>query len=314
MLVRTLLGSHRPGGSHRRGRRPDALHPGDDDRRRRRPDRRGNLPLRRHRPLPLHLRCRRRIGDGAPHPLLIALHGGSGNASQMMRGQPRHHRRRRSAAATSRSSRTACRAASAAPCPASTTTGPSPTTSSSSPSSSAARRRPASSHEDRVHLVGFSGGAALIYDIVATPGLPARDRLGRDRGRRLRPLPRRPPRRRLHRHAASGRHAGQRPAGPGRPRRPPARRRRARPHRARSPTSRSAPRSTTWRLVTGTGAAPAQALDVLGRSTRRRRPTSRPSATPGRARPSSRSLDPALPHAWPDWDVMAVAAELFERE
>ena len=24
-------------------------------------------------------------------------------------------------------------------------------------------------------------------------------------------------------------------------------------------------------------------------------------------------LDPGLEHAWPDWDVMALAAELFER-
>ena len=133
--------------------------------------------------------------------------------------------------------------------------------------------------DDRVHLVGFSGGAKLIYDVVATPGFPhAIDSVATvagafglfhadrpEEGFSVTQLQQGTP--------------GQRAARPGRPRRPPAGRRRPRRHRARVPrlvphqgrllaarhrhrSRRRRRRSTCWR------------------STRRRRPTSPPSATP----------------------------------
>ena len=91
-------------GAGRRG----PLHAGDDDRggRGRSPPRRSAMAAPTASSAPTR---RRRIADGPQHPLVIALHGGSGNASQMMaddhgiiaRPRPR---------ATSRCSRTACRA------------------------------------------------------------------------------------------------------------------------------------------------------------------------------------------------------------
>ena len=145
------------------------------------------------------------------------------------------------------------------------------------------------------------------------PGLPACDQLGRDGRRRVRPLPRRPPRRRLRRDPAPGGHAGQRAARPGRPRRPGCPPPAASTRPAASPTSRSAPRSTTG------GWSPAPRPRRRSRSTCGPRPAGagRPrgaSLQPAAARPSSRCSTPACEHAWPDWNVMAVATELFERE
>ena len=66
-----------------------------------------------------------------------------------------------------------------------------------------------------------------------------------------------------------------------------------------------------WRLVTGTSAAAAQAVDV---------PALDPNAPADLEALSYDAggptvieiLDPGLEHAWPDWDVMLVAKRLFE--
>ena len=77
------------------------------------------------------------------------------------------------------------------------------------------------------------------------PRLSARGQLDRHRRRRARAVPRRPSRGRVRRDPAAGGRAGQRAARPGRARRPAPGGRRPRRDRPRERTSRSAPRSTT---------------------------------------------------------------------
>ncbi len=111
------------------------------------------------------------IGDGALHPLMIALHGGSGNASQMMAD---NHGIIAAAEAAGYVAvfpnglpRGAC---GALPCLDNNWSQPENVFF----VAELIERQKATGRidDDRVHLVGFSGGAKLIYDIVATPGFP----------------------------------------------------------------------------------------------------------------------------------------------
>ena len=67
-----------------------------------------------------------------------------------------------------------------------------------------------------------------------------------------------------------------------------------------------------WRLATGTADVPAQAIDVPALDPQAPADLeafryTRPGAT------VAEILDPGLPHGWPDWNVMAVAVDLFAR-
>ena len=138
------------------------------------------------------------INDGTPHPLVIALHGGSGNASQMMEDNHGHHRRGRGdglhrglpqRAAARRLRRRAV------------------------PRQQLGRAGQRLLHRraDRPAEGDWPGArrprppGRLLRRRLADlrhrrhPRLPARDPLGRDGRRRLRALSRRPPRRRLQR-------------------------------------------------------------------------------------------------------------------
>ena len=255
----------------------------------RRPDRRGNLPLRRHRPLPLHLPAvehrRRRPASAADR------------ASRRQRqrladdgGQPRHHRRRRS-----RRLRRGLPERPAAPpvqrLPCLDNNWAEPDNVFFIAELIGRQKATGLVDEDRVHLAGFSGGAALIYDIVATPGFPHAinsvatvagafglfhaDRP--DAGFTVTPLQEGTPVSAL---LVQG-GLDDRAAG----------RRRPRPRPGANPTSRSAPRSTPGASPPAPGPR-RRRRSTCSPSTRRRRPTSRPSATPGPAPPSSRSSTP----------------------
>jgi hypothetical protein len=66
-----------------------------------------------------------------------------------------------------------------------------------------------------------------------------------------------------------------------------------------------------WRLVTGTGSAAAQPVDVLALDPNA--PTNLEAFSYDAGGPTViEILDPDLGHAWPSWNVMAVAAELFQ--
>ena len=110
------------------------------------------------------------IDDGALHPLMIALHGGSGNASQMM--EDNHG----IIAAAEAGGYVAVfpNGLPRAQC----TTLPCLDNNWNAPDNEffiaeliSRQKATGRIDEDRVHLVGFSGGAALIYDIVATESI-----------------------------------------------------------------------------------------------------------------------------------------------
>ena len=250
------------------------------------------------------------IDDGALHPLMIALHGGNGNASQMM--EDNHG----IIAAAEAGGYVAVfpnglprRQCGALPCLDNSWMQPDNVFF----IAELVSRQKATGRmdEDRVHLVGFSGGAKLIYDIVATPGFPhSIDSVATVAG------------------AFGLFHAGRPEEGfsvtqlqQGRPvsallvqggldDRLPAAGGLDLTGRESHVSFRS--KVDHWRLVTGTAEVPAQAIDVLAldplapadleafRYTRR-------GAT------VAEILDPGLPHGWPDWDVMAVATQVFER-
>jgi poly(3-hydroxybutyrate) depolymerase len=165
--------------------------------------------------------------------------------------------------------------------------------------------------DDRVHLIGFSGGAKLIYGIVATPGFPhaiasiatvagafglyhadrpqegfsvARIDLGTPVSALL----------------AQGGLDPRLPAAGG-----------------LDETEREAHVSFRtkvdfWRLVTGTETTAARPVDILALA-----PTAPADVTGSRYTQAGLTvvevLDPNLDHAWPAWDIMAVIVELFER-
>ena len=250
------------------------------------------------------------INDGSQHPMLIALHGGSGNASQMMEDD-----RGIIAAAEvggyvavfpNGLPRARC---SGIPCLDNNWAEPDNVFF----MVELIDRQKASGLvlDDRVHLVGFSGGASLIYDVVATPGFPhAINSIATVAG-------------------ALGLYSSERPDGgfttvqlqEGTPvsallvqggaddHLPAAG---ELDHTGRESHVSFRTKVDYWRLLTGNAGAPAQPVDVLALD---------PNAPPdleafrysqGRST-IAEVLDPGLGHAWPTWNVMALASELFER-
>jgi polyhydroxybutyrate depolymerase len=249
------------------------------------------------------------LPDGAAHPLLIALHGGSGNASQMMADDH---------GIIAFAEAEGYVAVFPNGLPRGGCTGVLCLDNNWSQPDNVffvaelIDRQLASGlvDPDRIHLVGFSGGAKLIYDIVATPGFPhAIDSVatvagafglyhaGRDadgfvvtqlqEGTPVSALlvqggldPRLP--------AAGGLDASRREA---------------------HVSFRT--KVDFWRLVTGLEADPGQAVDVAVLD-----PGAPADLAAVRYGGGSATvvevLDPGLGHAWPDWDVMALAGKLFE--
>ena len=165
--------------------------------------------------------------------------------------------------------------------------------------------------DDRVHLIGFSGGAQLIYNVAATPGFPHAIRsvatvagafglfhadrpeegfsvIQLDDGTPVSAL------------LVQGGLDLRAPAAGG-----------------LDETQRESHVSFRakvdyWRLVTGTETAAAQALDVLAFDPNA--PTDVAALRYSNAGLTVvEVLDPSLPHEWPTWDIMAVIADFFER-
>jgi poly(3-hydroxybutyrate) depolymerase len=251
------------------------------------------------------------VGVGAQAPLVIALHGGDGNASQMMED----------------ARRIIARAESSGYIAVFPNGLPKPSCGGSSPCldnnwaqpdnvffiAELISRMKAGGQvlDDRVHLIGFSGGAHLIYNVAATPGFPHAIRsvatvagalglfhadrseegfsvIQLDQGAPLSAL------------LAQGGLDPRAPAAGGLD--------------ETGLESHVSFRTKVdyWRLVTDTATATAQPFDILA---------SDPNAPADVAavRYSNAGLtvvevlDPTLAHAWPTWDIMAVMAEFFER-
>ena len=249
------------------------------------------------------------LPDGIEHPLVIALHGGSGNASQMMAD---NHGIIALAEAEGYVAvfpnglpRAGC---AGVPCLDNNWSQPDNVFF----VAELIDRQLATGlvDADRIHLVGFSGGAKLIYDIVATPGFPhAIDSVATVAG------------------AFGLYHAGRDAdgfvvtqlqegtpvsallvQGGQDPRLPSA--------GGLDETRREAHVSFRtkvdyWRLVTGLETDPGQAVDVAALD------PGAPADLAARRYGQGGAavvevLDPRLGHAWPDWNVMALAGELFE--
>jgi poly(3-hydroxybutyrate) depolymerase len=112
------------------------------------------------------------IGAGTQHPLVIALHGGAGNASQMME-DARHiieHAEAMGWIAVFPNGLPRPSCGGASPCLDNSWGAPDNVFFIAELISRL--KAGGQVQDDRVHLVGFSGGAKLIYEIVATPGFP----------------------------------------------------------------------------------------------------------------------------------------------
>ena len=165
--------------------------------------------------------------------------------------------------------------------------------------------------DDRVHLIGFSGGAQLIYKVAATPGFPHAIRsvatvagafglfhadrpeegfsvIQLDQGTPVSAL------------LAQGGLDLRAPAAGGLD--------------ETGLESHVSFRTKVdyWRLVTDTATAPAEPVDVLALD-----PNAPADVAAFRYSNAGLTvvevLDPTLAHAWPTWDIMAVMAEFFER-
>jgi len=250
------------------------------------------------------------LPDGSRHPLLIALHGGSGNASQMMEDS-------HGIIATAEAKgyiavfpnglpRGAC---TALPCLDNNWAQPENVFF----IAELIDRQLATGTvlDERIHLVGFSGGASLIYDIVATPGFPhainsvatVAGALGLyhdDRATDGFVVTQLQEGRPVSAVLVQGGQDARLPAVGG----------------LEETTRESHVSFRTkvdyWRLLTSTETDPGQPVDVAALD---------PQAPADLAalrytRPGStvvEVLDPGLEHAWPDWNFMALASELFER-
>ena len=246
------------------------------------------------------------IDDGAQHPLPIALHGGFGNAAQMMED---HHGIIAAAEAGGYIAvfpnglpRPSC---AGLPCLDNTWSQPDNVFF----IAELIDRQKASALvvEDRVHLVGFSGGASLIYDIVATPGFPhainsvatVAGALGLfsserpDQGFAVVQLHNGTPISALL--VQGGAHDHLPEAGG-----------LDNPGREFHVSFRT--KVDYWRLLTGNSAAPAQPVDVLALD-----PSAPADLQAFRYHQGASTvvevLDPGLEHSWPGWDLMAVASE-----
>ena len=248
------------------------------------------------------------INDGAEHPLLLALHGASGNASQMM--QDNHGI---IAVAEARGyvavfpNGLPLRSCTISPCLDNDWGQPDNVFF----IAALIDRQKATGlvAEDRIHLVGFSAGASLSYQIVATPGFPhaihsiatVAGSIGRfnadrsDDGFAVIQIQEGTPTGAL---LVQGGGDDLHPEAGGLDR-----------------TTRAAHVSFRtkvdyWRLFTGTADEAAQAVDVLALD-----PAAPADLAAFRYGSGGSSvvevLDLGLQHAWPDWNVMALAMELF---
>ena len=251
------------------------------------------------------------IGAGTQHPLVIALHGGDGNASQMME-DARHiieHAEAMGWIAVFPNGLPRASCGRASLCLDNNWAAPENVFFIAELISR--MKAGGQVQDDRVHLIGFSGGAKLIYNVVATPGFPHAIRsiatvagafglfhadrpeegfsvVQLDQGTPVSAL------------LAQGGLDPKLPAAGG-----------------LDETEREAHVSFRtkvdyWRLVTGTEAATARPVDILALA-----PTAPVDVTASRYAQGGLTvvevLDPNLGHAWPGWDIMAVMAEFFER-
>jgi poly(3-hydroxybutyrate) depolymerase len=250
------------------------------------------------------------IDDGLQHPLLIALHGGNGNASQMM--EDNHG----IIAAAEAGGYVAVfpnglprRGCATLPCLDNSWAQPDNVFF----VAELIDRQKATSLilDDRIHLVGFSGGASLIYDIVATPGFPhpidsiatvagAFGLFSTERpadGFSVVQLQEGTPTSALLVQGGADDHL---PALGGLD------------HTARESHVSFRTKVDYWRLLTGNATAVPRPVDVLALD-----PNAPADLAAFRYSQGSPTvvevLDPTLLHAWPDWNVMALAVELFER-
>ena len=248
------------------------------------------------------------IDDGAEHPMLIALHGGSGNASQMMDDD------HGIIAAAEAGGYVAVfpnglPAVGCAALPCLDNNWERPENVFFVADLISRQKASARVADDRVHLVGFSGGALLIHRIVATSGFPhaihsiatvaglmgAFSSERPDDGFSVIQLQEGAPTSALLVQGGSDDHV---PANGGLD------------QTGRESHVSFRTKVDYWRLVTGTAADAARPVDV--QSLDPGAPADLAAVRYGRAGPIVvEVLDPGLGHAWPDWNVMAVAAELF---
>ena len=251
------------------------------------------------------------IGAGAQSPLMIALHGGDGNASQMMEDARRIIARAESsgyvAVFPNGLPKPSCRGSS--PCLDNNWAQPDNVFFIAELISR--MKAGGQVRDDRVHLIGFSGGAQLIYNVVATPGFPHAIRsvatvagaLGLfhadrpEEGFSVIQLDQGAPVSAL---LAQGGLDARAPAAGGLD--------------ETGLESHVSFRTKVdyWRLVTDTATAPAQPFDVLALD-----PNAPADVAAFRYSNAGLTvvevLDPTLAHAWPTWDLMAVVADFFER-
>jgi poly(3-hydroxybutyrate) depolymerase len=251
------------------------------------------------------------IVAGTPHPLVIALHGGAGNGSQMMEDarQIIEHAEamRWTVVFPNGLPRPSCGGASL--CLDNSWDAPDNVFFIAELISRL--KAGGQVQDDRVHLIGFSGGAKLIYDIVATPGFPHAIRSiatvagafglfhgeRPDQGFSVIQLHQGTPVSAL---LAQGGLDVRLPAAGGLD------------DSGRESHASFRAKVDYWRLVTGTEAVTPQPIDVLALD-----PTAPADVAAARYTHAGLTvievLDPNLHHAWPDWDIMAVMVELFER-
>ena len=165
--------------------------------------------------------------------------------------------------------------------------------------------------EDRIHLTGFSGGASLIYDIVATPGFPhAINSIATMAGAFGLFHADRPQDGFVVTQLQEGTPIGALLVQGGRDARLPAGGGLDETTRETHVSFRT--KVDYWRLLTGSETAPGRPVDVQALDPQA--PAGLAALRYGQGGPRViEVLDPGLQHAWPDWNVMAVAAELFDR-
>jgi poly(3-hydroxybutyrate) depolymerase len=251
------------------------------------------------------------IGAGTQHPLVIALHGGDGNASQMMQDAHRiiEHAEAMGYIAVFPNGLPRDSCGGASPCLDNSWGAPENVFFIAELISR--MKAGGQVQDDRVHLIGFSGGAKLIYDVVAAPGFPHAIRslatvagafglfhadrpeegfsvIQLDQGTPVSAL------------LAQGGLDPKLPAEGGLD------------ETGRESHASFRTKVDYWRLVTGTETATPRPVDIPALA-----PTAPADVVASRYTHDGLTvvevLDPNLPHAWPEWDIMAVMVEFFER-
>jgi len=250
------------------------------------------------------------IGAGTQHPLVIALHGGNGNASQMMQDDRQiiEHAEAMGWIAVFPNGLPRPSCGGASPCL---------NNSWGAPDNVffiveliSRLKADGQVQDDRVHLIGFSGGVKLIYDVVATPGFPhaihsvatVAGAFGlfhadwTEEGFSVIQLDLGTPVSAL---LAQGGLDPKLPAAGGLD------------DTGRESHTSFRTKVDYWRLVTGTEAATPRPVDLSAA------PTAPADVIASRYTDAGFTvievLDPGLGHAWPGWDIMAVMVEFFER-